>query len=89
MEEFKLIANKTLIDTETILYTDTNGAILKTILLNNTNSTEKETTLNFDSVVFKFKLLPGETKIIDTPILTKNLKGTGNGINIHITGLQL
>ncbi|MGL5085306.1 MAG: hypothetical protein ACRC68_06240, partial [Clostridium sp.] len=64
MEEFKLIANKALSATETILYTNTSGAIVKTILLHNTGNAEKEATLNLDGVAFKFKLAALETKII-------------------------
>lgn len=89
MEEFKLIANKALTATEAILYTNTSGAIIKTILLHNTGSTDKEATLNLDGVAFKFKLAALETKIIGSPILSKSIKALGEGINIHITGLQL
>lgn len=89
MEEFKLIANKTLTSTDTTLYTNVTGSIIKTILLHNTNATEKEATLKFDSVAFKFKLTAGETKVIDSPIFTKNISALGENINIHITGLQI
>ena len=42
----KRIAAKTLTDTEESLYTNSAGAIVKTILLHNSNSEEKEVTLN-------------------------------------------
>lgn len=89
MEEFIIIANKTLTGTDTLIYSNSKGAILKTILLYNTNETEGKATLTIDSVVFCFKVISGETKIITTPILSKNIKASGEGINIHITGLQL
>lgn len=89
MEEFKQIAAKALTSSEQTLYTDTKGAIVKTILLYNSKEQETEATLSLDGVAFKFKLLAGETQVISTPILSKTIKGTGDGINIHITGLQL
>ena len=52
----KRIAAKTLTDTEESLYTNSAGAIVKTILLHNSNATEKEVTLNIDGVTFLFKL---------------------------------
>ena len=48
----------------------------------------KKATLLFDGVAFDFELLNGTT-IINTPILVKSIKGSGQGVNIHITGLQL
>ena len=89
MEEFKQIAARSLTASETTLYSSSLGAIVKTILLYNSKETESEATLTFDSVAFKFKLAAGETKALSSPILTKSIKGTGDGINIHITGLQL
>lgn len=89
MEEFKILVAKTLTDTEQILYSSTLGSIVKTILMNNIKTTEVEATLTIDGVAFKFKLTPGETKVLNSPIFTKSLKGMGEGINIHITGLEL
>ena len=59
----KRIAAKTLTDTEESLYTNSAGAIVKTILLHNSNATEKEVTLNIDGVTFLFRLSTKETKI--------------------------
>lgn len=89
MEEFKQIAARSLTASETTLYSSSLGAIVKTILLYNSKETESEATLTFDSVAFKFQLATGETKVLSSPILTKAIKGTGDGVNIHITGLQL
>lgn len=89
MEEFKQIAARSLTTSEQSLYSNSLGAIVKTILLCNSKTEESEATLTFDSVAFKFKLAAGETKVLNSPILTKAIKGTGDGINIHITGLQL
>ena len=89
MEEFKQIAARSLTASETTLYSSSLGALVKTILLYNSKGTESEATLTFDSVAFKFQLAAGETKVLSSPILTKAIKGTGDGVNIHITGLQL
>ena len=83
------IAAKTLVDTEESLYNNSNGAIVKTILLHNSNPENKEVTLNFDGVTFLFNINSKETRIINSPIITNSIKAIGEGINIHISGIQL
>ena len=56
MEEKRLVA-KTLSDSEESLYNNSAGAIVKTILLHNSNSEEKEVTLKLDSVTFYLLLI--------------------------------
>lgn len=87
MEEFIILANKTLSAQEESLYSNSKGSIVKTIILHNT-SAKSEATLKFDSVAFKFSLEANETKILDNIIFTKKIDGQGSGINIHITALQ-
>lgn len=89
MEDYKRIAATTLTDTEIALYTDSKGAIVKTILMHNTTSAEAEITLLIDSVIFIFKIAAKETLILDHTILTNVIKAKGNGVNIHISGIQL
>lgn len=89
MEEYKRIAAITLTNEEKTLYSNSNGAIIKTILMYNTTDNEIETTLSLDGVIFLFKIAAKETLIIDKVILTNILKGKGNGVNIHISGIQL
>lgn len=88
MEEIR-IAVKTLSDNEESLYNNLNGAIVKTILLYNSNDAEKEVTLNLDGVAFLFRLNSKETKILSSPLVTNSIKASGVGINIHISGIQL
>lgn len=89
MEEIKRIAAQTLTNTETVLYNNATGAVIKTIIIHNINTTEKEVTLEIDSVIFLFKLNAGETKMINSPIVVNSLKALGENINIHISGIQL
>lgn len=89
MEEYKRIAATTLTDIETTLYTDSKGAIVKTILMCNTTLLEVDVTLSLDSVIFIFKLGTKETLILDKSILTNSIKAKGNGISIHMSGIQL
>ena len=89
MEEFIILANKTLTGQEENLYTNASGAVIKTIVLHNSTGIKTEATLKFDSVAFKFSLEADETKIFDNTILTKTMTGQGDGINIHVTALQL
>ena len=88
MEE-KRLAAKTLTASEESLYNNSAGAIVKTILLHNSNSEDKEATLNFDGVTFLFTINSKETKIINSPVITNSIKATGAGVNIHISGIQL
>ena len=91
MEEFaRLAAGSLTVDDEVEVYSNTNGAIVKTIMLYNSNTEVKETTLNLDGVILvSFSLNSKETKIISESIVTNLIKITGNGINIHISGIQL
>lgn len=89
MEEYKRIAASVLSDTETPLYTNSKGAIVKTILMCNTTSSEIDVTLSLDSVIFMFRIASKETLIVDKAILTNAIKAKGNGVNIHISGIQL
>lgn len=89
MEEIIRIAAASLTDTETELYNDTNEVIIKTIMLYNSNTDEKEASIKLDNIEFKFKLATGETKIIDSPVVSNLIAATGLGINIHISGIQL
>lgn len=89
MEEYKRIAATTLTNEEKTLYSNSNGAIIKTILMHNTTENEVETALSLDGVIFLFKIAAKETLIVDKVILTNILKGKGNGVNIHISGIQL
>ena len=86
MEDYKTV-DTTLADNEHTIYTNSNGMIIKTILLQST-TTNKQATLQFDGVAFNFNLNE-DTTIISTPIMTKNIKASGTGINLHITALQL
>ncbi len=88
MEE-KRLAAKTLTDNEESLYNNSVGAIVKTILLHNSNNEEKEVTLKLDGVAFLFALKSKETKIISSPLVTNSITGSGAGVNIHISGIQL
>ena len=89
MEEFAIIANQTLANEEEVIYSNNRGAVIKTILLFNSNNGETKATLTFDGVAFNYALSIDETHIINSPIMTKEIKAVGEGVNIHITGLQL
>ena len=89
MEEFAIIANQTLANEETVIYSNSRGAVVKTILLFNSNNGETKATLTFDGVAFNYALSTNDTCIINSPIMTKEIKAIGEGVNIHITGLQL
>ena len=86
MEEFVVIANQTLTNEEEVIYSNSRGAVIKTILLN--APTQTELILVFDEIPFSF-LIEKETTVISTPILTKKIKAAGDSVNVHITGLQL
>lgn len=83
------IAAKSLGAEEEVLYANSEGAIIKTIMMYNSTETEREVTLNLDSVTFSFKLISNETRIINAPLVTNSIKASGEGVNIHISGIQL
>ena len=86
MEEFAIITNQTLTNEEEVIYSNSRGAVIKTILLNAPMQTE--VVFVFDEIPFSF-LTEKETTVISTPILTKKIKACGDSVNVHITGLQL
>ena len=86
MEDFIIIANQTLTSEEQVIYSNSNGAVVKTILLNAPMQTE--VVLVFDEIPFSFLIEKGTT-VTSTPILTKKIKASGDSVNVHITGLQL
>ena len=88
MEEYKIIKATTLTEAEQTLYSNSSGVIVKTIVLQSTNPTITKATLSFDGVAFNFELGSDVTKF-EGPVMTKAIKGSGNGVNVHITGLQL
>lgn len=88
MEEYKIIKATTLTEAEQTLYSNSSGVIVKTIVLQSTKPTTTKATLSFDGVAFNFELGSDVTKF-EGPVMTKAIKGSGNGVNVHITGLQL
>lgn len=88
MEEYKIIKATTLTEAEQTLYSNSSGVIVKTIVLQSTKPTTTKATLSFDGVAFNFELGSDVTKF-EGPIMTKAIKGSGDGVNVHITGLQL
>ena len=88
MEEYKIIKATTLTESEQTLYSNPSGAVVKTIVLQSTNPTTTKATLSFDGVAFNFELGSDVTKF-EGPIMSKAIKGSGDGVNVHITGLQL
>lgn len=88
MEEYKIIKATTLTEAEQTLYSNSSGVIVKTIVLQSTNPTTTKATLSFDGVAFNFELGSDVTKF-EGPVMTKAIKGSGDGVNVHITGLQL
>lgn len=86
MEEYVIVANQTLATEEKVIYSNNKGVVVKTILLS--SSSQTEVTLTFDGVSFPFSVQK-ETTTITTPILTKEIKASGNNVKLHITGLQL
>lgn len=89
MEGIIRICATSLTTTEQDLYSNTDGAIVTTIIMYNPNSESTEVTLNFDGVAFLFTLSSKETKIMDSHFVVNSLKATGNLINIHISGIQM
>jgi len=89
VEEIKRLYAGSLAVTEKTLYNNVNGAIVKTIALNNTNLSDTEVTLSIDGVTFLIPLEAKETKILSSVMVVNDLKASGDGVNIHVSGIQL
>lgn len=89
MDEIKKLYSGTINNTSVETLNLINGAIVKTILINNNGTEEATLTLTIDSVAFSMQVTPG-FNIIDKTIFCKslNIQTIGN-INIHITGIEL
>ncbi|MDU2489630.1 MAG: hypothetical protein E7D27_03415 [Clostridium celatum] len=89
MDEIIRIKAGSLSDAEEQIYNNVNGAVIKTIILYNNNESKKEVTLNIDGVAFLISLESKETRIINNSIKVNLLKVKGEGVNAHITAVQL
>lgn len=89
MDEIIRIKAGTLSDVEEQIYNNVNGAVIKTVILYNNNEGKKEVTLNIDGVAFLISLESKETRIINNSIKVNLLKVKGEGVNAHITAIQL
>ena len=70
MEEFAIIANQTLTNEEEVIYSNSRGAVVKTILLNAPMQTE--VVLVFDEIPFSF-LIEKEKNFKKKTIESRNL----------------
>lgn len=89
MNEIRRIVATTLTETDLNILNEVNSVVIKTIALNNTNASTIEATLTIDGVAFLIPLAAKETKFIDSPMVVNTLLAKGNGVNIHISGIQL
>lgn len=87
MNDIIRISAETLTATDKILHSD--KCIIRTIMLYNSNSTESSVSITIDSILFKFELNALETKIIELVTVADQIKASGVGINIHISGVTI
>lgn len=88
MSAYKLFAAKTLTVSEESLYSRTDGFIIKTIMLYNPSDSQTTVSFKFDSILFNFELQPKEVKTLSDTVFCKTLSASGNGVSVHISGLQ-
>lgn len=92
MDEIKRLYVGKIVELENTILDMTNGAVLKTILVNNHGDVETELILNIDGAEFSFLVATKETLIIDKSIVCNILKvksSTSDELSIHISGIQL
>ena len=90
MEDYQVIYSGSLTTTNTDIYiapTQNAGAIIKNIILYNTNPTNAKVTLTLDNTNFVFEINQGQTIFLDRVIYTKSMVASGDGVNIHVCGL--
>lgn len=91
MDEIKRLYVGQVTNVEGTIFVLTNGAVIKTVMLYNDNTTKETVSLNIDGTVFCFDVEAKSTVIIDKAIVCNILKvKTGIGtINMQISGIQL
>ena len=89
MEDFSVIYKGALTGQDTTLFDNTKGCIVKNIMLYNTQAQNVQVNLTFDDVLFIVELQGNETKRIDILPFTQKIVASGNGINIHVSGLKI
>lgn len=87
MEDFSVIYNNTLTGIDTTLFDDPKGCIVKNLMVYNTQAQQTQVRLTFDDVLFIFELQGNEYKRLDLLPFTKKIVGSGDGVNVHISGL--
>ena len=86
MEDFSVIYKGTLTGQDTTLFDDIKGCIVKNLMLYNTTIAPLQVSLTFDDVLFSFELQANEYKKLP---FTQKIVGSGDGANIHISGLVI
>ncbi len=89
MEDFSVIYKGTLTTQDTTLFNDQKGCIVKNLMIYNTNQAQAQVNLSFDDVLFVFELQINEYKKIDMLPFTQKITGSGDGVNIHVSGLVI
>ena len=87
MEDFSIIYNGQLTGVNTELFNDQKGCIVKNLMLYNTTMAQVQVDLTFDDVLFSFELQQNDYLKLDMLPYTKKIEGSGDGVNIHISGL--
>lgn len=89
MENFSVIFSGNLTGQDTILFEDKRGCIVKNLMIQNTTQAQIQVNLSFDDVPFVFELQANEYKRLDMLPFTQKINGSGDGTNIHISGLEI
>lgn len=87
MEDFSVIYNNVLTGIDATLFDDQKGCIVKNLMLYNTQAQPAQVRLTFDDVLFIFDLQANDYRRLDLLPFTKKIVGSGDGVNIHISGL--
>ena len=87
MEDFSVIYTGTLTAQDSTLFDNTNGCIVKNLMVYNTKGQVSQLKLVFDDVEFLLELKQNEFKKIEILPFTKKIVASGDGINIHVSGL--
>lgn len=89
MEDFSVIYNGVLTGIDADLFDNPKGCIVKNLMLYNTNQAQVQVRLTFDDVLFIFELQANEYKKLDMLPFTQKIVASGDGVNIHASGLVI
>lgn len=89
MENFSVIYTGILTNTDQVMFDNPSGCIVKNFMVYNQQNQPGRLKVSFDTVDFFMDLQANEMKRVDILPFTKKIIASGEGINVHLSGLVI